>query len=234
MEKAGLGRRKRLVTMETLLELAVASFVVGFTGAMMPGPVLIATILHSAKKGYMTGPLVTVGHAFVELMIALLLGLGLVLIIGSLEVRVIIRFLGGLGLMWMGLEASKYSKNATVQGLVENESRAKVLMYGPISLGLLMSISNPYWWVWWVTVGNTFLIEGVAVAGLLGAATFYFSHIISDLTWYTIVSSSIGKSRKVISDKVYRYVLIGCSIFLIGLGIIFLIEGLNLILPCIK
>ncbi len=220
--------------METLFELAVASFVVGFTGAMMPGPVLIATILHSAKKGYMTGPLVTVGHAFVELIMAILLGLGLVLIIGSLEVRVIIRFLGGVALMWMGFEASKYSKKATMEGLVESESLSKVLMYGPILLGLLMSISNPYWWVWWVTVGNTFLIEGVAVAGLLGVATFYFSHIMSDLAWYTIVSSSIGKSRKAINDKVYRYVLVGCGIFLIGLGIIFLIEGASLLLPFIS
>ena len=220
--------------MEKLLELAVTSFIAGFTGAMMPGPVLIATILQSTKRGYVAGPLVTLGHALVELIITLiitiLLVLGLAFITGSLEVRVIISLLGGLTLLWMGHEAFKYSKKATMQGLVEDKPRPKFLMYGPVSLGLLMSVSNPYWWVWWATVGNTFLIEGIAVAGIFGAAIFYFSHIMSDFTWYTIVSSSIGKGRRIISDKVYKYILIVCGIFLVALGVIFIIEGVNLTL----
>lgn len=211
--------------METLVELAVTSFIVGFTGAMMPGPVLIATILHSARKGYIAGPLVTLGHALVELIITVLLALGLALIIGSLEVRVIISLLGGLALLWMGYEAFKHSKKATMQGLVEDKPTSKFLMYGPVSLGLLMSVSNPYWWVWWATVGNTFLFEGLEVASIFGATIFYFSHIMSDFTWYTIVSSSIGKGRTIVSDKVYKYMLAVCAVSLVVVGVIFIAEG---------
>lgn len=211
--------------METLLELAVTSFIVGFTGAMMPGPVLIATILQSTKRGYVAGPLVTLGHALVELVMAILLIFGLAFIVGSLEARVVLGFVGGFALLWMGSEALKYSKKATIQGLTENRSRSKLLVHGPVSLGLLTSISNPYWWVWWAIVGNAFLFEGFAVAGIIGVATFYFSHIMSDFTWYTIVSTSIGKGQRIISDKVYKCILIVCAISLVVIGVIFIAEG---------
>ena len=211
--------------METLVELAITSFIVGFTGAMMPGPVLIATILYSTKKGYMAGPLVTLGHALVELIVTVFLAVGLVLIIGSLEARVIISLLGGLALLWMGYEAIKYSKKATMQGLVEDKPGSRFLMYGPVFLGLLMSVSNPYWWVWWAIVGNTFITEALTIAGIFGAVIFYFSHIMSDFTWYTMVSSSIGKGRMIISDKVYKYILAVCAVSLVVVGVIFIAEG---------
>jgi threonine/homoserine/homoserine lactone efflux protein len=216
--------------MEKLLELAVTSFIVGLTGAMMPGPVLIATILQSTKKGYVAGPLVTLGHAVAELILTVFLIRALAFIVGSLEFRVILGLIGGTTLLWMGSEALRYSKEATIHGLVANTSRSKLLVRGPVSLGLLMSVSNPYWWVWWGTLGNAFLIESLAVAGVIGAATFYFSHIMSDFAWYTAVSSSIGKGRTVISDKAYRYILAICGLSLLVLGVIFIVDGMTFIL----
>jgi threonine/homoserine/homoserine lactone efflux protein len=216
--------------MEKLLELAVTSFIVGLTGAMMPGPVLIATILQSTKKGYVAGPLVTLGHAVAELVLTVFLIRALAFIVGSLEFRVILGLIGGTTLLWMGSEALRYSKEATIHGLVANTSRSKLLVRGPVSLGLLMSVSNPYWWVWWGTLGNAFLIESLAVAGVIGAATFYFSHIMSDFAWYTAVSSSIGKGRTVISDKAYRYILAICGLSLLVLGVIFIVDGMTFIL----
>ncbi len=216
--------------MEKLLELALTSFIVGFTGAMMPGPVLIATILQSTKKGYVAGPLVTLGHALAELVLTVFLIFGLAFIVGSLEVRVVLGLIGGATLLWMGSEALRYSKKAPIHGLVANTSKSRLLVQGPVSLGLLMSVSNPYWWVWWGTLGNTFLFDSLAVAGVIGAATFYFSHILSDFAWYTAVSSSIGRGRVVISDTVYRYILVICGLSLLVLGVIFIVDGMTSIL----
>lgn len=220
--------------MENLLELAVTSFIVGFTGAIMPGPVLIATILQSTDRGYMAGPLVTLGHALVELIITILLIFGLAFIANLPEVRVVFALIGGFILIYMGSEALKYSRKITMHGVAEKRSKSKLLEYGPISLGFLMSVSNPYWWIWWATVGNTFLLESLTIASIIGAVTFYFSHVMSDFTWYTLVSSSISKGRRIISNKVYMYILIVCGVFLVALGVIFIFDGVNLTLPYIK
>ena len=211
--------------MEQLLELALTSFIVGLTGAIMPGPVLIATILQSTKKGYVAGPLVTLGHALAELVLTVSLILGLAFIVGSLEVRAVLGMIGGATLLWMGSGALRYSKKATIRKLVANAPGSRFTVQDPVFLGLIMSVSNPYWWVWWGTLGNTFLFESLAIAGVIGAATFYFSHIMSDFTWYTVVSSSIGKGRTMISDKVYRYILAICGLSLLVLGVIFIVDG---------
>jgi threonine/homoserine/homoserine lactone efflux protein len=212
--------------METLLELAVTSFVVGFTGAMMPGPVLIATILQSVKRGYVAGPLVTLGHALVELIMTILLVSGLALIVNSPEAFMVLGVAGGVTLLWMGVGALRYSSKASMEKLAENRSSSRLLLRGPISLGLLMSVSNPYWWVWWVTVGNTFLLEGLAVASTIGVVVFYFSHIMSDFTWYTFVSSSLSKTKTRISDRTYKYLLAGCAVALVAIGLVFIADGM--------
>ena len=41
--------------LENLIILAIESFVVGFSGAIVPGPVFIATIAHSVQRGYVSG-----------------------------------------------------------------------------------------------------------------------------------------------------------------------------------
>jgi threonine/homoserine/homoserine lactone efflux protein len=212
--------------METLLELAVTSFVVGFTGAMMPGPVLIATILQSVKRGYVAGPLVTLGHALVELIMTILLVSGLALIVNSPEAFMVLGVAGGVTLLWMGVGALRYSSKASMEKLAENRSSSRLLLRGPISLGLLMSVSNPYWWVWWVTVGNTFLLEGLAVASTIGVVVFYFSHIMSDFTWYTFVSSSLSKTKTRINDRTYKYLLAGCAVALVAIGLVFIADGI--------
>jgi threonine/homoserine/homoserine lactone efflux protein len=126
----------------------------------------------------------------------------------------------------MGISALRYSKKASMERLAENGSSSRFLLRGPISLGLLMSVSNPYWWVWWVTVGNTFLLEGLAVASTIGVIVFYFSHIMSDFTWYTFVSSSLSKTKTRIRDRTYRYLLTGCAVALVAIGLVFIADGI--------
>ena len=212
--------------MNELLLLAATSFSVGFSGALMPGPMLVAVILQSTKKGYLTGPLVVVGHAALEAATIIALYFGLSAIIGSTTAKIVLGILGGGFLLWMGFDLFRYAKRASLRLEVEG-GQAKLLSYGPILSGIATSAMNPYFFLWWALVGNGFIWQGLGIAGLIGIAVFAWSHWMSDLSWYTFISLSIYKGRRFLSDRAYRLIIAVCGMFLLAVSIKFIYDGLT-------
>ena len=212
--------------MNELLLLAATSFVVGFSGALMPGPMLVAVILQSTKKGYLTGPLVVVGHAALEAGTIIALFFGLSTIIGSTTARIILGILGGGFLLWMGFDLVKHAKEASLRLEVEG-GQAKLLRYGPILSGIATSAMNPYFFLWWALVENGFIWQGMAIAGVIGIATFAWAHWMSDLSWYTLISLSVYRGKRLLSNSAYRLILAICGIFLLAVSIEFIHNGLR-------
>lgn len=55
----------------------ISAFLIGFSGAVMPGPMLGITIDGSLKKGWTAGPLVVLGHGILELSLITVMIFGL-------------------------------------------------------------------------------------------------------------------------------------------------------------
>src|SRR5512135_3840389 len=55
----------------------VSSFIIGLSGAMMPGPLLAVTIRHASIRGFSAAPLLVLGHAILEAALVCLLLFGL-------------------------------------------------------------------------------------------------------------------------------------------------------------
>jgi threonine/homoserine/homoserine lactone efflux protein len=94
----------------------------------------------------------------------------------------------------------------------------------PVAAGILTSLSNPYWAVWWATVGLNYITISLQ-QGAPGLATFYTGHIMSDLLWYSLVAGAVATGRRFMSDKFYRGLIIVCGILLIALGLFFVYSG---------
>jgi threonine/homoserine/homoserine lactone efflux protein len=95
-----------------------------------------------------------------------------------------------------------------------------------ISLGVLTTISNPFWYAWWATVVPGYLVEAQAL-GLASVVAFYFGHISADLLWDTLLSSTIAMGRRWISPRVYQGLILITGVFMFYLGIVFIQEGLQ-------
>ena len=87
-----------------LLFLFWGAFVVGFSGAMMPGPVLTATISEVLKRGWRAGPLIVLGHALLEIVILVCVVAGLEKFLRRDVVIGILGLAGGAILVLMGIE----------------------------------------------------------------------------------------------------------------------------------
>ena len=81
--------------------------------------------------------------------------------------------------------------------------------------GAVFSVTNPFWSLWWVTVGATFMAESHSLGlGALGIAAFYLGHILSDYSWFSLVSLAVASGRRVMSRSVYKGVVLVCGLFL--------------------
>jgi len=190
---------------------------------------LALTITETAKRGFWAGPLLVLGHGILELalVIALVLGLSQI-IIGDL-VTGWIGIIGGIALVVMGIHIidSNWHKNITV---IPSDTPINTRQRGKwILSGVLISLSNPYWLIWWIIIGLPVLLWSLKL-GAGGVASFFSGHILADLVWYALVSFVIVSGKRIIKDKAYHWLLNICGLFLIGLGAYFIASGLTFVL----
>jgi len=208
--------------------LFVMAFVVALSGALMPGPVLFATVRWSAERGRWTGPLIVVGHGLVEvpLMAALVLGLG-----ETLSARAfagVVGMAGGAVMALMALQMLRGLPSLKLPPLQGGRPLADPAMARIVALGAVTSISNPYFVLWWATAGLGFMANA-APHGTVGYAVFYVGHILADLAWYWAVSESVHRGRRFLSDAGYRWLVGTCATFLGGFAVYFAWNGYGLL-----
>ncbi len=203
----------------TLLLIFTTSFAVAFSGAMMPGPLLAITITETTRHGFWAGPRLMLGHAILEMAMIALLVSGIRAFLEHELVPPVIGLVGGSMLIGIGLFTLKRRPRHAISGaalLPAGHARHR-----PVLSGIVGSVSNPYWFIWWITLGTTYLLWSVSL-GVWGVVVFFLAHIMGDLVWYSVVSFAVASGRRVINDRVYRWLLGACGVALFGLGVYFM------------
>lgn len=94
----------------------------------------------------------------------------------------------------------------------------------PVLAGIIVSLSNPYWIIWWATIGLTYITQALQI-GTVGLAVFLTGHLLADLIWYSGISFAVVSGKKIIKEDIYRGILVVCGLFLIGLGVYFIYSA---------
>jgi threonine/homoserine/homoserine lactone efflux protein len=205
--------------------LLCTSFVVGLSGALMPGPLLVATIKGTYLCGPLAGPLVTLGHGLLELAAVLALAFGLGRFVSNDLVMATVGSAGGIVLIFLGWGMIR----DVVRGRIAPVETGRAELpgrFGPIINGLVASIVNPYWIVWWLTIGASYVLLSLE-RGWVGLPFFYTGHILSDLVWLTAVSVALSQGKRLIGPRFYAGLILGCGLFLIGLAGWFIYSGVT-------
>jgi len=205
----------------TLSAIAVTSFLLGLSGAMMPGPLLTVTISESVRRGAWAGPVLIAGHALLEGTLILALLFGLDKILQAPLAFAVISFAGGLILVWMGRGMLR-----TLPQLTLDLRPAQETGLHPVVAGVMVSVANPYFTLWWATVGLGYLLIAEEV-GRTGVAVFYVFHVLSDLVWYSLISGTATFGRRFLNDRAYRLLVGSCALFIISFGFYFIYRGIE-------
>lgn len=187
---------------------------VSLTGVMAPGPVFAAAI----AKGYedrLAGVWIALGHGVVEFPLMALLFLGVAVVAGTPEVTVVVGIAGGAVLLYLG--GSTLLRHRWAGGAP--------MPHHPLLLGVLTTAANPYFFIWWVTVGLALMLRVTpfALAGFLAFAVVHWS---CDLGWNGFVSATVHRTRRFWGERVRRGVSVALGAFLLLLGGWFLYSAL--------
>jgi threonine/homoserine/homoserine lactone efflux protein len=193
------------------------------SGALAPGPLFFQTISQGSKTGARSGLIFSLAHSIVEFSLIILLAFGLLAVRNEVLIRTGIGVVGGIVLILFGLYQIISSLKKKERGQEPQVSSHRLFF-----IGILFTALNPYFIVWWLTVGSNLILLALELAAFAGVIFMYLCHVWMDYVWLVAVSYLAKKGVNALGSTWYR-VLIGLfGVILIYFGAVFLRDALFL------
>jgi len=200
-----------------MLPILLSVVAISFSGVMMPGPMFAVTLAKSYKSPF-AGAQIAVGHAIIEVPLILLIYFGFARFFENSTVQLVLSVVGGVMIILLGISMFRARAEVVQKG--------KDLPYNSVVAGIITSGLNPYFLLWWATIGSM-LIMKFTQFGIAGLILFIIVHWVCDLVWLSFVSVVVNRTQRLWSKKFQEGVFIACSILLAGFGAWFLVSGIQ-------
>ena len=188
--------------------------VISASGVMSPGPLFAANVMYGLREGKISGIKMAVGHTIVEFPLILLLGIGFFSIENVPEIRTAITILGAIGLFGFAfLQIRAVTKQ---KFSLETKSGQ-----GPFVAGILLSALNPFFIIWWLTIGLVLISESIQIFGII---VLFLFHIWMDYAWLFTIAAFSSRAKNYLSKRNFKFIIIGLSVVLVYFGIEFLLK----------
>lgn len=203
-----------------MLPILLSVVVISLSGVMMPGPMFAVTLAKSFKSPF-AGARIALGHAVVEVPVILLIYFGFAQIFEDNLVQIVLSLAGGAMIVWLGVAMFRARARVVREG--------KDLSYSAFTAGIITSGLNPFFLLWWATVGSLLVVRFLEF-GLGGLAIFTISHWLVDLVWLSFVSVLVYRTHRFWGKRFQEGVFIATSLLLVGFGVWFMVSGIQIII----
>jgi len=194
------------------------AILISLSGVMAPGALTAATIATGATKRH-AGALVAFGHGIVELPLVVLIVLGIADLLKIDEVKIGVGLAGGAFMLVMAIGLFQTARRG-------NTGPAGKSMKSPLVTGIVLSASNPYFLLWWATVGLALATEAVSL-GIFAFAIFAAVHWLLDFIWLELLSLTAFHGTRLMSGRVQGVILAICALALVYFGGSFLVDAFS-------
>jgi len=201
------------------------AFITGFSGAMMPGPMLVLTIGQAGAQGMAAVWAIVGGHAALEIITVLLLMAGMRRVLQRPALRGAIGIIGGAFLAYMGVDMMLHAGGVS---LIFGPAVKSIPWAQLILAGAFVSAINPYFVGWWATIGSGQLAHA-APCSKREYAAFYVGHELSDVVWFALVGLIVVTGQTWLSPTVYSWLILVSGAALVVLSLWFIWTGIRFI-----
>jgi threonine/homoserine/homoserine lactone efflux protein len=226
-----------------IIDFAAQVIFISASGVLSPGPLFLANLIYGSKMGCCSGIKIASGHAFVELPLIVLLALGVIGFSSYMfndDSTKIIGLIGGTAIIFFSLSQINNILRRRNKGYANNNDKINNSFFfklsfkgkrlgGPFIIGLIFSALNPFFLVWWFTVGLKLISDSILLFGVLEGILILFTfHIWMDYAWLSITAYLISKGKSIIKDRLYQYFLLSISFILACYGLYLIVEKIFL------
>jgi len=206
-----------LISRMDVLGFVITVILLTASGALAPGPLFFQTISQGTKTGARSGLIFSFAHTVVEFSLIMLLAFGLLALKNVVFIRDIIGILGGVVLIIFGIYQvlSLLRKNDLNKKEVVSSHRLFII-------GILFTGLNPYFILWWLTVGSNLILLALEFAALAGVIFMFFCHVWMDYVWLIGVAYFAKRGVNAMGTRWYRALIGLFGVILIYFGVLFL------------
>ena len=211
-----------------MIEIFIFSFLVALTGALFPGPLLNFTIYKALKqkRGYLTAVFILLGHSTIELTLIIALLAGATIFFQNIIFLTLVQFIGGIFLVIYGIIAirgvlkTNFETDYTLEG-----NTIKGYKGNSYVGGILVSLSNPFWTIWWAGIGFSMMVDfNITLLKPIEILLFFLGHELGDIVWYLPISIFVSYGGKSLNSRIYKYVLLACGAFMAVFGTYYVLD----------
>jgi len=190
----------------------------GLSAGITPGPLLTLVITASLRKGLRGGLLVALAPLLTD---APIIALSL-LLLDRLPpwAMTAVTFVGGLLVIYLGIDALRAARNAEVpSSTVASEGQGRELWKGA-----LVNLLNPHPYLFWATVGGPTLLAGWRESALYGVAFLvgFYALLVGSKV---IIAWLVSRQHQALSPRAYRIVLTILGLAMVALGVLLVREA---------
>jgi threonine/homoserine/homoserine lactone efflux protein len=194
------------------------------SGVLAPGPLLFANLACATSHDKWSGIKVACGHAIIELILIIILAAGLFTLGAAREYTNAIGLMGGVAiLVFAGLQTATMVDKKEPRYHIRPIAGRK----GPFLIGLSFTALNPFFIVWWFTVGLKLITDSAEFGVTTGLILLFALHIWMDYAWLALTAYLSSKGSSLLNSQVYRVILWALVVLLVYYGISYIVQGVT-------
>jgi L-lysine exporter family protein LysE/ArgO len=207
------------------MSIFISYLFLGISLAAPIGPINAAQIDKGIKGGFFHAWLVGLGAMVADAIYMILVYLGVVHFLETPFMKTFLYFFGFFVLVYTGIESIIGAGKIAASQRQRNESLLKSFLSG-----FFMSLSSPLTILFWIGIYGSVLVNTVASSGMNQLLLYSGTILLGVLLWDVTMACVASGFRKYLTEKILVWISIFSGLSLIGFGVYFGINAIQILL----
>ena len=205
-----------------MLDFGIEVIALSASGVLAPGPLFFANLVYGTRHDKWSGIKVAFGHTAVELPLIIVLAAGLFTLDSAKKYASVIGLVGGIAILaFAGLQIATILKEKRGYDMPTLAGSK-----GPFIMGVALSALNPFFILWWFTVGLKLISDSAVFGVIMGVVILFALHIWMDYAWLASTAYLASKGAFALKSRRYYPILfLALAVIMIYYGVSFVSQA---------